>query len=155
MLRLACDNQLLWRYRCWSSRCGGQIMRCWKCQRSGVWSRGRRSLSHLGMGWKWERSPIFILGIVGYAVGLSGEIISEAQRKKFKDSPKHVGKAYTSGLFGFARHINYGSNMIWRVSYNIACGGWIYGWWMWCSLPTCFWRGLYRSWMSIVQEGEF
>lgn len=72
-------------------------------------------------------SPLFLLGTVGYIVGLSGEIISEAQRKKFKDSPKNEGKVYTSGLFGFARHINYGSNMIWRVSYALAGGGWIYG----------------------------
>jgi protein-S-isoprenylcysteine O-methyltransferase Ste14 len=72
-------------------------------------------------------SPIFILGVTGYIVGISGEVTSEAQRKNFKENPKNEGKIYTSGLFRLARHINYGSNMIWRVSYALAGGGWIYG----------------------------
>jgi Protein of unknown function (DUF1295) len=72
-------------------------------------------------------SPLLILGSAGYVVGLAGEIISETQRKNFKADPKNHGKLYSCGLFGFARHINYGSNMIWRASYALASGGWVYG----------------------------
>ena len=72
-------------------------------------------------------SLLLILGSVGYVVGIAGEAISETQRKKFKDDPKNAGKLYTGGSFAYARHINYGSNLVWRVSYAVASGGWVYG----------------------------
>ena len=36
---------------------------------------------------------------VGYIISLSGEIISDTQRKKFKDDPKDTGKLYAVGFF--------------------------------------------------------
>ncbi len=60
-------------------------------------------------------------------VGVASETVSETQRKNFKDDPKNAGKLYTNGLFAFARHVNYGSNLVWRASYSVASGGWVYG----------------------------
>ncbi|EEB94925.1 hypothetical protein MPER_06187, partial [Moniliophthora perniciosa FA553] len=42
------------------------------------------------------------------------------QRKRFKDDVRNVGKPYTGGLFGLARHINYGGYMLWRTGFAIA-----------------------------------
>ncbi|KAN0110705.1 hypothetical protein V8E51_007092 [Hyaloscypha variabilis] len=72
-------------------------------------------------------SLLLILGSVGYVVGIISEAISETQRKNFKDDPKNAGKLYTNGLFAFTRHANCGSNLVWRVSYAVASGGWVYG----------------------------
>jgi protein-S-isoprenylcysteine O-methyltransferase Ste14 len=72
-------------------------------------------------------SNLLIISSISYLVGLSLEAVSETQRKAFKDDPKNAGKAYTGGLFGLARHINYGGYAIWRASYALASGGWIWG----------------------------
>ncbi|KAE9372553.1 hypothetical protein N431DRAFT_243430 [Stipitochalara longipes BDJ] len=76
---------------------------------------------------KYGFSPLLMLGSIGYTIGLCCEVISETQRKKFKDNPKNAGKLYTGGLFEYSRHVNYGSNLVWRISYALASGGWIYG----------------------------
>jgi len=72
-------------------------------------------------------SILLILSSVSYFVGLALEAVAETQRKTFKDDPKNAGKLYTGGLFGLARHINYGGYTIWRASYALASGGWIWG----------------------------
>ena len=72
-------------------------------------------------------SPLFILGTTTYVMGMALETISEQQRKNFKASPKNAGKAYTGGLWSFARHINYGGYILWRSGYIFAAGGWIAG----------------------------
>jgi protein-S-isoprenylcysteine O-methyltransferase Ste14 len=74
-----------------------------------------------------EFSPLFILGSVSYTIGLVVEAVSETRRKKFKDDPKNKGMAYTGGLFGLARHINYGAYTVMRSGYALASGGWIWG----------------------------
>lgn len=56
-------------------------------------------------------------------VGIFLETVSEIQRKQFKDRPESKGKAYTGGLFGLARHINYGGYTLWRGGYGLAAGG--------------------------------
>ncbi|KAE8449022.1 hypothetical protein EG329_008610 [Mollisiaceae sp. DMI_Dod_QoI] len=72
-------------------------------------------------------SIFLILSSVSYLLGLFMEAVSETQRKAFKDDPKNAGKLYTGGLFSLARHINYGGYTIWRASYALAAGGWIWG----------------------------
>lgn len=72
-------------------------------------------------------SILLIGSSISYFVGLGLEAICERQRKVFKDDPKSAGKPYTGGLFGLARHINYGGYTIWRASYALASGGWIWG----------------------------
>jgi hypothetical protein len=74
-----------------------------------------------------EISPLFILGSISYTIGLIIEAVSETQRKSFKDDPKNKGKAYTGGLFGLARYINYGAYTVMRSGYALASGGWVWG----------------------------
>ncbi|KAF2113816.1 hypothetical protein BDV96DRAFT_601282 [Lophiotrema nucula] len=71
--------------------------------------------------------PSLIVGSVLYSIGLLTELISEAQRKRFKSDPKNKGKPYTGGLWALARHINYGAYTVWRAGYALAAGGWIWG----------------------------
>lgn len=68
-----------------------------------------------------------IVGGTMYAVGILTELVSEIQRKRFKANPSNKGKAYTGGLWQFARHINYGGYTIWRAGYALAAGGWALG----------------------------
>lgn len=71
--------------------------------------------------------PALLVGIAMYTVGILTELIAEIQRKRFKSDPKNKGKAYTGGLWQFARHINYGGYTIWRAGYALAGGGWALG----------------------------
>ncbi|KAK0643809.1 hypothetical protein B0T16DRAFT_416659 [Cercophora newfieldiana] len=67
------------------------------------------------------------VGIVLYAVGISLETISEVQRERFKRDARNKGKIITTGLWGWARHINYGGYTLWRTGYGLAAGGWVAG----------------------------
>ena len=57
-----------------------------------------------------------------FTVGLLTELISELQRKSFKDNPANQGKLYTKGLFSLARHINYGGYTLWRTGIALTSG---------------------------------
>jgi protein-S-isoprenylcysteine O-methyltransferase Ste14 len=71
--------------------------------------------------------PSLIVGGAMYALGIMTELIAEIQRKRFKADPNNKGKAYTGGLWKYARHINYGGYTIWRAGYALAAGGWALG----------------------------
>lgn len=61
-----------------------------------------------------------------FVLGMLAETVSEVQRKIFKDKPENKGRVYTGGLFGLARHINYGGYTIWRAGFALASAGWIW-----------------------------
>jgi len=71
-----------------------------------------------------EISLPMALGTVLYGVGMAVEITSEIQRKAFKDKAENKGKICTTGLWAWARHINYGGYTLWRTGYGLAAGGW-------------------------------
>jgi protein-S-isoprenylcysteine O-methyltransferase Ste14 len=76
------------------------------------------------------------IGISLFTVGISTELISELQRKRFKDNPANKGKLYTGGLFSLARHINYGGYTLWRTGLALTSGNyWLaalqFVWHMW------------------------
>lgn len=75
---------------------------------------------------KFPQLPL-IIGAVFYTVGIFTEAISETQRAAFKADPKNKGKAHTTGLFGLARHINYGGYSLWRGGYMMAASGFVGG----------------------------
>jgi protein-S-isoprenylcysteine O-methyltransferase Ste14 len=62
------------------------------------------------------------IGISLFLVGISAELISELQRKRFKDNPANKGRNYKGGLFFLARHINYGSYAVWRTGLILSSG---------------------------------
>ncbi|KAF5370174.1 hypothetical protein D9757_010615 [Collybiopsis confluens] len=85
-------------------------------------------LSYASVGWDETRLPVqTIVGVVMFIVGMGLEWVSEMQRLKFKKDPKHKGKLYTGGLFGLARHINYGGYTLWRAGFAVAAAGWVWG----------------------------
>ena len=68
-------------------------------------------------------SPMLMLGLGLYTVGICTELVSEIQRKRFKDKPENKGKPYGGGLFGLATNINYGGYTLWRTGYAVAAAG--------------------------------
>ena len=69
-----------------------------------------------------ELGTLQYVGISMFTVGLLTELISELQRKSFKDNPANQGKLYTGGLFSLARHINYGGYTLWRTGIALTSG---------------------------------
>ncbi|KAJ8076175.1 hypothetical protein PM082_022160 [Marasmius tenuissimus] len=77
---------------------------------------------------EWDlSSPQLVVGTAMFVVGIALEWISEEQRKAFKDDFRNKGKVYSGGLFGWARHINYGGYTLWRSGFALAAGGWWFG----------------------------
>lgn len=70
----------------------------------------------------WSPLSLYV-GAAFYTVGILVEPIAETQRKIFKDDPENKGKAYSGGLFGMARNINYGAYTMWRGGMALAAGG--------------------------------
>lgn len=68
-------------------------------------------------------SPMVSLGIGLYSLGVVTELLSEIQRKRFKENPANAGKPYGGGLFSLATNINYGGFTLWRSGYAIAAAG--------------------------------
>ncbi|KAL1302979.1 hypothetical protein AAFC00_003296 [Neodothiora populina] len=68
-----------------------------------------------------------IVGSTLFVLGGFTETFSEWQRKHFKQDPSNKGKVFDRGLFGLARHINYGGYTLWRTGYALAAGGWVWG----------------------------
>lgn len=68
-------------------------------------------------------SPTLMFGLGLYTVGICTELVSEIQRKRFKDKPENKGKPYGGGLFGLATNINYGGYTLWRAGYAVAAAG--------------------------------
>jgi protein-S-isoprenylcysteine O-methyltransferase Ste14 len=71
--------------------------------------------------------PALLIGSAMYVVGIVTELVAEVQRKRFKADPANKGKAYTGGLWRFARHVNYGGYTLWRAGYAVAGGGYTMG----------------------------
>lgn len=74
----------------------------------------------------WSETGLYA-SITLYAAGILIELVAEIQRKRFKDDPKNAGKAYSGGLFAYARSINYFGYTIWRGAFALAGGGVIWG----------------------------
>jgi protein-S-isoprenylcysteine O-methyltransferase Ste14 len=84
------------------------------------------SFSSLIYGPSNELGTLQYIGISMFSVGILTELISELQRKKFKDNAANKGKVYSGGLFSLARHINYGGYTLWRTGLALTSGNY---WW--------------------------
>lgn len=65
----------------------------------------------------------YVVGPTLFVLGMTLEAASETQRKIFKDNPKNQGKIIRSGLWSWARHINYGGYALWRGAYALTSSG--------------------------------
>ena len=64
-----------------------------------------------------------VIGSILYTIGITLETVSEYQRRKFKDDVANKGKVMRTGLWRWARHINYGGYALWRGAYCLASSG--------------------------------
>ena len=85
-------------------------------------SNGLASFSSLIYGPSLELGTPQYIGIGLFTVGILTELISEVQRKLFKNDPANKGKNYSGGLFSLARHINYGGYTLWRTGMALTSG---------------------------------
>ena len=72
-------------------------------------------------------SPTLGVGLALFTVGIALELISEFQRKAFKDKPENKGKPYGGGLWSLATNINYGGYTIWRAGAALSAAGPVWG----------------------------
>ena len=68
-------------------------------------------------------TPTRVFGLATFLVGSFTETFAELRRKSFKANPNNKGKLYTGGLFGLARHVNFGGYLFWRSGFAVWCGG--------------------------------
>jgi len=54
-------------------------------------------------------------GIFLFVLGSLVETGAEMGRKRFKSDPGNKGRLYMEGLFGSARHVNFGGYLAWRT----------------------------------------
>ncbi|KAI9836326.1 MAG: hypothetical protein M1837_003414 [Sclerophora amabilis] len=73
-----------------------------------------------------QNAPV-LLGLLFYITGILVETSAEIQRSRFKRDSRNAGKPYGSGLFGWARNINYGGYTLWRSGYSFAAAGPVWG----------------------------
>lgn len=66
-----------------------------------------------------------IVGTLAYVSGMSIEVVAELQRKKWKE--QNPGKVCNSGLWKYARHINYLGYALVRSGYACAAAGFGFG----------------------------
>jgi len=92
-----------------------------------------------------ELGSLQYIGISLFTVGILTELISELQRKRFKDNPSNKGKAYTGGLFSLARHINFGGYTLWRTGLALTSGNY------WLAAFQFFYHLLYFT-KSVVPD---
>lgn len=72
-------------------------------------------------------TPLDLLGLLLWAIGLTIETIADLQLSLFKLNPANKGKLLTTGLWKFSRHPNYfGESLVWWGIYFIALvsGAW-------------------------------
>lgn len=73
-------------------------------------------------GFFWSDARVLI-GLTLFVIGITVETVAEIQRKAFKDSKEGQRKPFMSGMFGWARHVNYGGYTLWRAGYALTGGG--------------------------------
>lgn len=72
-------------------------------------------------------SPMVMIGLGMYTVGITTELVSELQRKAFKAKPENEGKPYGGGLWSLATNINYGGYNLWRAGAAVTAAGPMWG----------------------------
>ena len=68
-------------------------------------------------------TPLAIAGLVVFGVGLTFEIVADAQLQAFRDDPSKRGKVLDTGLWRYSRHPNYfGEALLWWGFWLTALG---------------------------------
>lgn len=67
-------------------------------------------------------SPTLWAGVSLFLGGILIEMVSEEQRKAFKQDPKNKGKPFTGGLNRYVQHPNYFGYTLWRAGILLTTG---------------------------------
>lgn len=68
-------------------------------------------------------SPLLVIGLTVYLLGLGLESIADAQLRRHIRNPKNKGKLIQSGLWKYSRHPNYfGESVLWWGIYLVSVG---------------------------------
>jgi len=74
-------------------------------------------IARAGAGW----SPLHLLGVAGWGVGLWFETVGDWQLARFRQQPDSAGRVLQTGLWRYTRHPNYfGDFCVWWGLYLIA-----------------------------------
>lgn len=70
-------------------------------------------------------TPLLVLGLVVWAIGLFFESVGDAQLAAFKKDPANKGKLMDQGLWRYTRHPNYfGDACVWAGIWIVVAGSW-------------------------------
>jgi steroid 5-alpha reductase family enzyme len=92
----------------------------WTLQGLWVFLTAVCALTALGNSSKVELGIIGIIGIAIWALGFAIEVISDAQKRRFRANPDKATPFITSGLWAYSRHPNYFGEVVLWVGIAIA-----------------------------------
>lgn len=70
-------------------------------------------------------TPLLVVGLAVWAIGLFFEAVGDAQLKAFKADPANQGKLMDQGLWRYTRHPNYfGDACVWAGLWIVVAGSW-------------------------------
>jgi steroid 5-alpha reductase family enzyme len=70
-------------------------------------------------------TPLLVIGVVVWAVGVFFEAVGDAQLATFKKDPDNHGKLMDQGLWRYTRHPNYfGDACVWTGIFVVVAGSW-------------------------------
>jgi len=81
-----------------------------------------------------EPGILDILGVIVWIVALSGEVISDRQLARFRQTPSNKGKVCQDGLWKYSRHPNYFFEWLHWFAYVLIGTGSPYWWLTWLGL---------------------
>ncbi|WP_456696717.1 DUF1295 domain-containing protein [Aeromicrobium sp. P5_D10] len=71
-------------------------------------------------------TPLLVVGVLVWAVGLFFEAVGDAQLAAFKADPTNKGKIMDQGLWRYTRHPNYfGDACVWAGIWIVVAGSWV------------------------------
>lgn len=71
-------------------------------------------------------TPLLVIGVLVWAVGLFFEAVGDAQLAAFKAEPANKGKLMDQGLWRYTRHPNYfGDACVWAGIWIVVAGSWV------------------------------
>jgi len=83
------------------------------------------SFTAVWMGGQSTDSVTLWSGLALFAGGILFEVVSEEQRRAFKNDPKNKGKPFTKGLNSIVQHPNYFGYTVWRSGLLLATGSYV------------------------------
>lgn len=88
-------------------------------------------------------TPMLVLGVLIWLVGIGGELLADRQLARFRRDPQQRGKTCRNGLWRYSRHPNYFFEWLHWFSYICFASGAAQAWLAWLG-PVLMLVALYR-----------